>query len=50
MDEEKPVQITPITEEKKESNNVQTPQSESKQAFCGILFKSNGKPCINKTL
>jgi magnesium transporter len=44
MDEEKPVQITPITEEKKEPNNVQTPQSESKQAFCVSLPVSGGRP------
>jgi magnesium transporter len=42
MGEEKPAG-TP-TEEKKEQNNIQPPQSDSKQAFCVSLPVSGGRP------
>jgi magnesium transporter len=44
MDEEKPVEITQITEEKKEQNIVQPSQSDSKQAFCVSLPVTGGRP------
>jgi magnesium transporter len=44
MGEEKPAEITPITEEKKDQNIIQPPQSDTKQAFCVALPVSGGRP------
>src|SRR5659263_647668 len=44
MDEEKPAGITPITEEKKDQNIIQPPQSDTRQAFCVALPISGGRP------
>ena len=44
MGEEKPAQITPITEEKKEQNFIQPPSIDTLQAFCVALPVSGGRP------
>lgn len=44
MNEEKPVEIAAIIEEKKEQNNVPQQQSDSKQAFCVALPITGGRP------
>jgi magnesium transporter len=44
MNEEKPVEIIAIIEEKKEQNNVPQQQSDSKQAFCVALPITGGRP------
>jgi len=48
MNEEKPVEITAIIEEKKEQNNVLQSQSDGKQAFCVALPITGGRP-LKKT-
>jgi magnesium transporter len=44
MNDEKPVQINAMIEEKKEPNTSSVPPSDSKQAFCVALPISGGRP------
>jgi magnesium transporter len=44
MNEEKPVEIAAMIEEKKEQNNVLQSQSDGKQAFCVALPITGGRP------